>query len=183
MKLARKMKKNNISIDFIAFGDLESDTKQKLEAFNENVNGGDGSHLALIPPGPNLLSDSIITTPILSSGDGAGPSGSGDGMDGVNGGGAGQNGGFEFGFNPDTDPELAMALRMSMEEETNRLERQRKEQEEKDKAEGKAPLEGIPEEGGQANGEASTSAPAEDSKQPTVEDEKKDDDPDQMDTA
>ena len=177
MKLAKKMKKNNISVDFIAFGDLESDTKQKLEAFNENVKGGDGSHLAMIPPGPNLLSDSIITTPILSTnGEGGAAPGSGtaDGVDG----GAGTNG-FEFGFNPEADPELAMALRMSMEEEQNRLERQRKEREEK---EGKSQLEGIPEEGQpllDQNGEASGSG----NKQPTVEDEKKDDDADKMDTA
>jgi 26S proteasome regulatory subunit N10 len=177
VKLARKMKKNNISIDFIAFGELESETKQKLEAFNENVKSSDGSYLAIIQPGPNLLSDSIITTPILSmNGEGGAASGSGtaDGVDG----GAGANG-FEFGFNPETDPDLAMALRMSMEEEQNRLERQRKEREEKEK-ESKSQLEGIPEEGQpllDQNGEASGS------KQPTVEDEKKDDDPDKMDTA
>jgi 26S proteasome regulatory subunit N10 len=180
VKLAKKMKKYNVSVDFIAFGDLESETKQKLEAFNENVKSGDGSYLAIIPPGPNLLSDSIITTPILSAtGDGGQASGSGaaDGVDG----GAGANG-FEFGFDPEADPELAMALRMSMEEQ-NRLERQRKEKEEKEK-ESKSQLEGIPEEGQpllDQNGEPSGSGSG--SKQPTVEDEKKDDDPDKMDTA
>ena len=171
------MKKNNISIDFIAFGDLESETKQKLEAFNENVKGGDGSHLAIIPPGPNLLSDSIITTPILSTDGEAGAASGSGAADGENGG-AGANG-FEFGFNPEADPELAMALRMSMEEEQNRLERQRKEREEK---EGKSQLEGIPEESQpllDQNGEASGSG----SKQPTVEDDKKDEDTDKMDTA
>jgi 26S proteasome regulatory subunit N10 len=179
VKLAKKMKKNSISVDFIAFGDLESDTKQKLEAFNENVKGGDGSYLAIIPPGPNLLSDSIITTPILNANGEAGVasgSGAADGLDG----GAGANG-FEFGVNPETDPDLAMALRMSMEEEQNRLERQRKEREEK---ESKSQLEGIPEEGQpllDQNGEASGSG--NESKQPTVEDEKKGDDADKMDTA
>src|SRR4051794_30966854 len=142
VKLARKMKKNGVSIDFIAFGDLESDTKQKLEAFNENVKGADGSYLAIIPPGPNLLSDSIITTPILSTNGEGGPASGSGAAEGVDGG-AGSNG-FEFGFNPETDPDLVMALRMSMEEEQNRLERQRKEREEK---EGKSQLEGIPEEG------------------------------------
>jgi 26S proteasome regulatory subunit N10 len=59
------------------------------------------------------------------------------------------------------------------------LERQRKEREEK---EGKSQLEGIPEEGQpllDQNGEASGSG----NKQPTVEDEKKDDDQDKMDIA
>jgi 26S proteasome regulatory subunit N10 len=181
VKLAKKMKKNNISIDFIAFGDLESETKQKLEAFNENVKGGDGSHLAIIPPGPNLLSDSIITTPILSANGEGGPASGSGAADGVDGG-AGASG-FEFGFDPETDPELAMVLRMSMEEEQNRMERQRKEREEKEK-ESKSQLEGIPEEGQpllDENGEPSGSGSG--SKQPTVEDEKKDDDPDKMDTA
>ncbi|KAL3713712.1 proteasome regulatory particle base subunit rpn10 [Talaromyces marneffei ATCC 18224] len=50
IKLAKRMKKNNVSIDVVAFGDLDSDTTKKLEAFVENVKGGDGSHLAIIPP-------------------------------------------------------------------------------------------------------------------------------------
>jgi len=109
------MKKNNISIDFIAFGDLESETKRKLEAFNENVKGSEGSYLAIIPPGPNLLSDSIIATPILSTdseGGAASGSAAADALDG----GAGANG-FDYGFDPETDPDMAMALRLSMEDE------------------------------------------------------------------
>ena len=175
------MKKNNISIDFIAFGDLESETKQKLEAFSENVKGGDGSHLAIIPPGPNLLSDSIITTPILSNGEGGAASGSGaeGGADGAAG-----SSGFEFGFNPESDPDLAMAIRMSMEEEHNRLEKQRKEREEKER---KSQLQGIPEEGQpllDRNGEASGSAAGGESKDVEPKEDKKDeDDADKMDTA
>jgi len=178
VKLAKKMKKNNISIDFVAFGDLESETTQKLEAFNENVKGGDGSHLAIIPPGPSLLSDALVTTPILA-GDGVGPSGAGG--EAGDGGAAGTNG-FEFGVDPSTDPELAFALRMSFEEEKNRLEKEKKEREEK---EGKTALEGIPEEGGESqplldqNGEASGSA----AEKAEGNDEKKDDDADKMDTA
>lgn len=93
-------------------------------------------HLVTIPPGPQLLSDVLISSPILSAdrsasipeelmpgagGDAAGPSNSGTG--------------FEFGVDPSIDPELAMvcllmschsiktpdkwpqqALRMSMQE-------------------------------------------------------------------
>ncbi|KAL4771565.1 hypothetical protein BDW60DRAFT_189410, partial [Aspergillus nidulans var. acristatus] len=65
VKLAKKMKKNNVSIDVIAFGDLESDQTKKLEAFVDNVKGGDGSNLAIIPPGPNLLSEELQASPIL----------------------------------------------------------------------------------------------------------------------
>lgn len=173
------MKKNNISIDFVAFGDLESDTTKKLEAFNENVKGAEGSHLAVIPPGPNLLSDSIVTTPILS-GDGVGPSG----PSGGEGEGAAEGGdGFELGVDPSADPELAFALRMSLEEEKARLEKEKKEKEE---AEGNGSLEGIPEEGGESqpllnqSGEPSGSGGGSNDK-----DKGKDngDDGDKMDTA
>ncbi|MCJ1368457.1 hypothetical protein MMC16_007601 [Acarospora aff. strigata] len=177
-KLAKKMKKNNVSIDFIAFGDLDPENTQKLEAFHENIKGGESSHLAIIPPGPNLLSDHLVTTPILG-GDGTGAR-AGEGAGGE--GGETGSGGFEFGVDPSTDPELALALRMSFEEEKARLEKEKKEREEK---EGKSNLEGIPEEGGDAsqpllnqNAEPSGS---------TADDEtgKKDkaDDTDKMDTA
>ncbi|KAK5001283.1 hypothetical protein LTR28_012853, partial [Elasticomyces elasticus] len=59
VKLAKRMKKNNISVDFVAFGDLSSTVTDRLQAFNDNVKGGDGSHLELVHPGPNLLSDII----------------------------------------------------------------------------------------------------------------------------
>lgn len=137
------MKKNTISIDFIAFGDLGSETTKKLEVFNEHIKSTDGSHLAVIPPGPNLLSDYLMTTEILA-GHGVGPR-EGDG--GIEGGGEG-GGGFEFGVDPSTDPELALALRMSMEEEKARQEKEgAKAQEEASK---EPPLEGIPEEGGES---------------------------------
>lgn len=66
------------------------------------------SHLVTVPPGPNVLSDVLVSSPIISGPDGA-PSG-------VSGGGAN----FEFGVDPSLDPELALALRLSMEEEQAR---------------------------------------------------------------
>lgn len=172
VKLARKMKKNNVSIDFIAFGDLDPENTKKLEAFNENIKGGDGSHLEVIQPGPSLLSDHIISTPILA-GEGVAPRGGDNAGDA---GGDAGGGGFDFGFDPSADPELALALRMSMEEEKARQEK-----------EGKAgdgakepTLEGIAEEGGSSesepllkvDGEASGTADAPVSK--PEEEEKKD---------
>ncbi|PYH48008.1 proteasome regulatory particle base subunit RPN10 [Aspergillus saccharolyticus JOP 1030-1] len=139
VKLAKKMKKNNVSIDVIAFGDLESDQTKKLEAFVENVKGGDGSHLAIIPPGDNLLSEELQATPILG-GDGSGAGGAGpDGGDG----------GFNFEDAAENDPELAFALRLSLEEEKNRQEKEKREREEQER---KANLEGIPEESGEGSG-------------------------------
>jgi len=176
------MKKNNISIDVIAFGDLNDDTIKKLEAFNENVKGGDGSHLEIIPPGPNLLSDSIVATPIL-----AGEGGAAGGVGGAAGeGGEGGATQFEFGVNPELDPELALALRMSLEEERARQEKERKAKEE---AEKKETLEGIPEADEKQPlldqmGEASGSGAAEDSKSTEEADKKnKANDEDKMDTT
>jgi 26S proteasome regulatory subunit N10 len=173
VKLSKRMKKNAINVDIIAFGELGEDTTRKLEQFSENCQGTEGSHLALVQPSSNLLSDALITTPILG-GDGnatdAGAGGSGgDGVD------SGANS-FEFGVDPSVDPELALALRMSFEEEKARQEKEKKA---KESAEGKTELEQIAEgdekqplldEQGQPSGSSS-------------KDKKDKDDPDKMDTA
>jgi 26S proteasome regulatory subunit N10 len=163
------MKKNNVAIDFVSFGEIDDDVTKKLQAFNDNVKSGDGSHLATIPPGPGLLSDQLVTSPILN-GDGSSAGG------GVGGGADGGDGGpsFEFGIDPSIDPELALALRMSMEEERARQER--------DKPAPEPTLPEIKEEDEAAqpllnkDGEASSGAGATDKK-----DDK--DDGDKMDTA
>lgn len=136
VKLAKKMKKSSISIDFVAFGELDDDTTKKLTAFNEGVKGNEGSHIAIIPPGPGLLSDQLIASPIMNEGGSVPSGGGGDG-------GASDN--FEFGVDPSMDPELALALRMSMEEEKARVEKAAKEKAEQEAKE-KAKLEEIKEE-------------------------------------
>lgn len=122
------MKKNNVAVDFINFGE-ESENTEKLEKFIEGVNSGDNSHLVTIPPGPHLLSDILISSPIINED---------SGMGGVDGGAGGADGGdlFEFGIDPSVDPELALALRMSMEDEKARQDKEKKEREEKSGAEG-----------------------------------------------
>lgn len=122
VKLAKKLKKNNVAIDIICFGDgIEEpgeDGKTVLKTFVEAATSGDNSHLLTVPTGAHLLSDAIISSPILSgdrsasipeefggTGEGAGPSAA-----------AGGASNFEFGVDPSLDPELAMALRMSMQE-------------------------------------------------------------------
>ncbi|KAK8924954.1 hypothetical protein H634G_05576 [Metarhizium anisopliae BRIP 53293] len=137
-QLAKKMKKGNISVDFILFGDLDDDgTQKKLQIFNDEVKGSEGSHFVVIPPSSKLLSDQLVATPILL----------GEGASGSGGGGAGGMGGgneeFEFGFDPAMEPELALALRMSMEEEKARQEKIAREEEEAAK---KASLESVKEE-------------------------------------
>jgi len=79
------------------------------------------SHLLTIPPGPHILSDILLSSPILMEEGQAAPAGAGVG------GGAG-GAAFEFGVDPNIDPELALALRMSMEEEKQRQERIQAEQ-------------------------------------------------------
>ncbi|EDN02383.1 hypothetical protein HCAG_00247 [Histoplasma mississippiense (nom. inval.)] len=177
IKLAKRMKKYNVSVDFVAFGDLDDDTIKKLEAFNENVNGADGSYLAVIHPGSNLLSDSLLTTPILG----------GDGMGvGRTGGEEGVDDGVDIGFDPSADPELAFALRMSLEEEQARIEKERNEMAEKEKRE-KAVLAGIAEGSEETqplldkNGEPSGSGSG--TNEGKRDDKDKRDNGDQMDTA
>jgi 26S proteasome regulatory subunit N10 len=116
------MKKGNISVDFVLFGDLgDDDTQKKLQTFNDAVKGSEGSHLVVVPPSSKLLSDQLVATPILM----------GEGAAGSSGGGMGDgNEEFEFGFDPAMEPELALALRMSMEEEKARQEKRAKEEEE-----------------------------------------------------
>ncbi|KAL8709267.1 MAG: hypothetical protein Q9220_006010 [cf. Caloplaca sp. 1 TL-2023] len=182
VRLAKRMKKNNISIDFIAFGDLEEENTKKLQAFNESIKGGDGSHLAIIPPGPSLLSDTLVSTPILSA-DGVAP------REGPEEGGADSGGGgFEFGVDPSTDPELALALRMSMEEEKAR---QEKEDKGKEQPKGEN-LEGIPEgnqpllnDQGEASGSGGDKMDEDKQESSEAKQEKKDGDGDgdKMDTA
>jgi len=123
VKLGKKLKKNNIAIDIINFGEEEENTS-KLEAFINTVNNSDNSHLVTIPPGPHILSDVLMTSPIVIDEDGAAPSGF-----------TGGNDEFEFGVDPNIDPELALALRISLEEEKMRQEQEAKKKMEETKAE------------------------------------------------
>ncbi|KAK8049146.1 26S proteasome non-ATPase regulatory subunit 4 [Apiospora phragmitis] len=137
VSLAKKMKKSNLDIDFVLFGDLDNDTVQKkLEAFNNVLKSPDSSHLVVVPPSGRLLSDQLISSPILLGEGAVGAGGAG----GAESGGGSDFGGFDF--DPTDDPELALALRMSMEEENARQARQT--QADGDGA--KSNLEGIKEE-------------------------------------
>lgn len=103
VQLAKKLKKNNIAVDLINFGEDAYNTA-KLEAFLSAVNTNDTSHLVTVPPGPNILSDVLLSSTIVNSEEGVFA-------------GAGN---FEFGVDPSLDPELALALRISMDEERAR---------------------------------------------------------------
>lgn len=108
-KLAKKMKKNNVAVDIINFGEEDVNTA-KLEKFQAAVNNHDNSHLVTVPPGPRLLYEVIATSPILVE----------DGFD------VGDAGDFMGmgGIDANMDPDLALALRLSLEEEKLRQERE-----------------------------------------------------------
>ncbi|KAM7184375.1 hypothetical protein V8F33_013018 [Rhypophila sp. PSN 637] len=171
VKLAKKSKKNNISVDFILFGDIDEDNEKKVENFVKAVKGSEGSNMVTIPPSSSLLSDQLLATPIIMGSRAPGGSGGGD---------AGAEGAEEFpyGVDPSMDPELALALRMSVEEEKARQERVAREEAEKAKKES---LESVKEEGEDQplldeNGQASGS-------KKDADKGSKSDDADKMDTS
>ncbi|KAL3936932.1 MAG: hypothetical protein SGARI_002345 [Bacillariaceae sp.] len=116
-KAGRQLKKNNVSIDVVAMGELEANEdklKELVDAANGRTEEGAerSCHLVTIPAGV-LPSDVLASSPIVHGGSGGG---GGDG--------GGANAFAEFGgVDPNMDPELAMALRVSMEEERARQER------------------------------------------------------------
>lgn len=114
VKLGKKLKKNNVSVDVISFGEDEAN-RTKLEAFIEAVNKDNTSHVVSVPAGVGSLSDSLVSSPILEGEAGAAGLASGEGL--------------EFGVDPNLDPELALALRVSMEEERARQQRAAQQQE------------------------------------------------------
>ena len=77
VKIAKKLKKNNVAVDIVSFGS-EEENAEKLEAFHAAVNSNGNSHLVTVPPG-TILSDMLFGTPIFME-EGAG----GGGEEGAN---------------------------------------------------------------------------------------------------
>ncbi|GAB0094599.1 26S proteasome non-ATPase regulatory subunit 4 [Sergentomyia squamirostris] len=113
VKLAKRLKKEKVNVDIVSFGD-HSSNNDILNAFIIALNGkdGTGSHLVSVPRG-SVLSEALISSPIIQGEDGLG----GAGLGGA---------GFEFGVDPNEDPELALALRVSMEEQRQRQEEEQR---------------------------------------------------------
>ncbi|GAA5937257.1 proteasome regulatory particle base subunit RPN10 [Sporobolomyces koalae] len=142
VKLGKKLKKNNVALDIIAFGTSTSEVdltiptltaststsfttstpsetnETKLTALVEATSSSDNSHFLHVEPGPHLLSEKIMQSAIARGNDDE------DDMSGISGGVGGSAGAGgqadEFGVDPNLDPELAMALRMSLQEEQAR---------------------------------------------------------------
>jgi len=126
VKLGKQLKKNNVAVDVINFGqeNATNDNAEKLEQLISAVNTADNSHLVNIPPGPHILSDLILSSPIMNDAGGAAggvgaAGGTAGGVAGAIGAAAGRTG-AGGGVDPNEDPEMAMAIRMSMEEERQR---------------------------------------------------------------
>lgn len=120
-QMGKVLKKNNIAVDVVSFGDHSSSSsdgnEMKLQAFVEAANSNENSHFLTVPIGVPLT-DILVSSPIVHGGEGGGSGG----VPGASGGGGGGEG-FEFGgVDPSMDPELALALRVSMEEERARQE-------------------------------------------------------------
>ena len=65
IKIAKKLKKEKVSVDVVSFGEDDCN-KEMLGKFIETVNGRDGkdSHMLSIPTGPHL-SDALVSSAIV----------------------------------------------------------------------------------------------------------------------
>jgi len=124
IKAGKRLKKNNVAVDVINFGEVEQNATI-LDAFLNAVNSNDNSHLVTVPT-TGLISEAIISSAIFSQ-QGVINEFAGLGDGNADGGGAGVNIGggandMMGGVDANLDPELAMAIRMSLEAERQRRE-------------------------------------------------------------
>ena len=75
--MAKKLKKNAVAVDIICFGDCSEEQINKVQTFVSTVQNEDNSHCLVVEPG-QIISDSLIASPIVgggAAGGGAGPAG------------------------------------------------------------------------------------------------------------
>jgi hypothetical protein len=65
--IGKKLKKNNVSLDIVDFGEEEDGKPEKLEALFAAVNSNDSSHIVHIPPGGTAISDALMKYDTLAS--------------------------------------------------------------------------------------------------------------------
>jgi len=116
--LGRKLRKANIALDVINFGE-DMVNMDLLNALTNAVSHDGNSHILHVPAQTGFLSDVVLSSAICASSsssnadaNAAGPTGGNSVFGG--------NPEFEFGFDPESDPELAMVLRLSMQEAQER---------------------------------------------------------------
>eukprot|EP00754_Rhynchopus_humris_P015253 Rhum_TRINITY_DN14432_c3_g1::Rhum_TRINITY_DN14432_c3_g1_i1::g.90913::m.90913/K03029/PSMD4, RPN10; 26S proteasome regulatory subunit N10 len=144
VSMAKKLKKNSVCVDVVAFGcdDNVELLKKFIETVNSKQQDKDTSNLLVVNEGQSVA-DALLSSPILNPDGTANAGGDGDLS--------------AFGIDPNTDPELAMVLRMSLEEERARQEKAKQEEGGGDKpADSAAPAEAT----GEAPAAAAAAAPA-----------------------
>ena len=103
-----------MGIDVINFA--HPDNVPKLQALVQSANNSDNSHFLDVPIGVAMITDVLITSPILME-EGAGDAPMAEGGAPGNIGEAAPNRFAEYGgFNPEMDPDLAMAMKISLDE-------------------------------------------------------------------
>eukprot|EP00708_Paratrimastix_pyriformis_P003594 GAFH01002379.1.p1 GENE.GAFH01002379.1~~GAFH01002379.1.p1 ORF type:complete len:391 (-),score=40.84 GAFH01002379.1:19-1080(-) len=100
-KLGKQLRRSNIALDVVSFGEVVDNT-EKLETLVNAANKDGNSHLVTIPPGPSIMADCIISSPIIDA------SAIGTITGGVRG-----PAGAATGGDLSQDPELAWALEQS----------------------------------------------------------------------
>lgn len=76
VKVGKKLKKNNVSVDVVSFGACADDNREALEAFVAAVNKDQNSHFVEAPLGTNLC-DFLLSSPVVSQAGAGGGGGEG----------------------------------------------------------------------------------------------------------
>eukprot|EP01053_Blabericola_migrator_P010328 Blabericola_migrator_1__10327@NODE_580_length_7497_cov_126_900135_g430_i0_p4_GENE_NODE_580_length_7497_cov_126_900135_g430_i0NODE_580_length_7497_cov_126_900135_g430_i0_p4_ORF_typecomplete_len345_score93_63VWA_2/PF13519_6/1_5e12VWA_2/PF13519_6/1_9e03Ssl1/PF04056_14/6e09VWA/PF00092_28/0_002VWA/PF00092_28/1_2e04Med25_VWA/PF11265_8/0_01PDH/PF02153_17/0_048RE_R_Pab1/PF09522_10/0_096UIM/PF02809_20/28UIM/PF02809_20/7_8Rubissubsbind/PF09273_11/5_2e03Rubissubsbind/PF09273_11/4_2_NODE_580_length_7497_cov len=105
--IGKTLKKNNISLDIISFGEVQNNSSL-LKKLYMTVNSNDTSHLLEVTENSSPLTRTVLQSAIVA--DETGQRMTDQGLD-------------EFGVDPSADPELYMALRLSLEDERARSRR------------------------------------------------------------
>ena len=124
VQLAKKAKKNGVAVDIVNIGVKEN--IPLLQAFIDNVNNADNSHLVPVDLGVHNVADFVISSAINQ---GAAPVANEVGNAGVG------------AVDPSMDPELAEAIRQSLQDQQSMLQSSnaevKKEEKKEEKKEGK----------------------------------------------
>ena len=58
--IGKKLKKNNVALDIVDFGQDDDGKSEKLDALLASVNSNENSHIVHVPISPNVLTDVLI---------------------------------------------------------------------------------------------------------------------------
>ncbi|CAD8098297.1 unnamed protein product [Paramecium primaurelia] len=120
VNLAKRLKKNNIAIDLINFGEQNEEHLQKLKIFFENVQKGSSSKYINIQPGMSATETLFSTLGNYSDFQAEPGQQQQQAPQQSTGGQFSEYGGFD----PNVDPEMALIMKMSLEDEAQRQQQQ-----------------------------------------------------------